>query len=94
MLAQYNDHGKERAIYYLSKKMLDYELKYTTIEKTCLALVWVTEKHFITQKELLEVCEPILSNLNISLYFPTVPFGYPIIWVTFFKVITNTLLSL
>ena len=94
MLAQYDDHGKERAIYYLSKKMLDYELKYTTIEKTCLALVWVTKEHFITQKELLEVCEPILSNLNISLYFPTVPFGYPIIWVTFFKVITNTLLSL
>ena len=50
MLAQYDDHGKERAIYYLSKKMLDYELKYTAIEKTCLALVWVAEKlkHYVS----------------------------------------------
>ena len=40
---------KERSNY-LSKKMLDYELKYTAIEKTCLALVWVTEKlkHYVS----------------------------------------------
>lgn len=50
VLAQYDDHGKERVIYYLSKKMLDYELKYTAIEKTCLALVWVIEKlkHYVS----------------------------------------------
>ncbi|XP_074291206.1 uncharacterized protein LOC141617977 [Silene latifolia] len=40
MLAQTADK-EERAIYYISKKFLDYEVKYTPLEKTCLALVWV-----------------------------------------------------
>ncbi|RVW81098.1 Transposon Ty3-I Gag-Pol polyprotein [Vitis vinifera] len=39
MLAQLYDSGKERAIYYLSKRMLDYEMRYVTIERYCLALV-------------------------------------------------------
>lgn len=44
-LAQYDeDRRKERAIYYLSKKMNDYETWYTNLEKTCLALVWATRK--------------------------------------------------
>ena len=34
----------ERAIYYLSKKMLEYEPRYTPLEKACLALVWATRK--------------------------------------------------
>ena len=32
MLAQLDDSGKERAIYYLSKRMLEYECKYIMIE--------------------------------------------------------------
>ena len=32
MLAQLNDLGNERAIYYLSKRMLEYECKYIMIE--------------------------------------------------------------
>ncbi|XP_074277653.1 uncharacterized protein LOC141601283 [Silene latifolia] len=43
MLAQTVDK-EERAIYYISKKLLDYEVKYTSLEKTCLALVWATKK--------------------------------------------------
>ena len=39
MLAQFDDLGKERAIYYLSKRMLEYEMKYVMIECLCLALV-------------------------------------------------------
>ena len=39
MLAQLDDSGKERAIYYLSKRMLEYECKYIMIECLCLALV-------------------------------------------------------
>ena len=31
MLAQLNDSGNKRAIYYLSKRMLDYETKYVMI---------------------------------------------------------------
>ena len=40
MLAQ-EVEGKENAIYYLSKKMLDYEVRYTPLERLCLALVWL-----------------------------------------------------
>ncbi|XP_074266729.1 uncharacterized protein LOC141590010 [Silene latifolia] len=43
MLAQ-TVKNEERAIYYISKKFLEYDAKYTTLEKTCLALVWATKK--------------------------------------------------
>ncbi|XP_070045413.1 uncharacterized protein [Nicotiana tomentosiformis] len=35
---------KEEAIYYLSKKFTNYEVKYTLLERTCCALTWVTQK--------------------------------------------------
>ncbi|RVW18454.1 hypothetical protein CK203_105229 [Vitis vinifera] len=37
MLAQLDDSGKERAIYYMSKRMLEYEMRYVMIERLCLA---------------------------------------------------------
>lgn len=46
MLAQYDeDRRKERAVYYLSKKMTDYETRYTNFEKTCFAFIfyWASE---------------------------------------------------
>ena len=48
MLAQ-EIEGKENAIYYLSKKLLEYEVRYTPLEKLCLTLVWATKKlrHYI-----------------------------------------------
>ncbi|RVW76376.1 Retrovirus-related Pol polyprotein from transposon 297 [Vitis vinifera] len=51
MLAQIDDLGKERAIYYLSKRMLKYEMKYVMIERLCLALVWATRRlrHYMTE---------------------------------------------
>ena len=39
MLAQLYDLRKERAIYYLSKRMLEYEFRYIMIERLYLALV-------------------------------------------------------
>ena len=45
LLAQYlKETIKENAIYYISKKMLPYEGKYSPLEKTCVALVWATRK--------------------------------------------------
>nr|CAN72038.1 hypothetical protein VITISV_034349 [Vitis vinifera] len=51
MLAQIDDSGKERAIYYLSKRMLEYEMGYVMIERLCLALVWATKilRHYMTE---------------------------------------------
>ena len=44
MLAKEDDKKNERAIYYLSKRFHDYETRYTPIEKSCFALVWVVQK--------------------------------------------------
>jgi hypothetical protein len=44
MLAQENNAKVECVIYYLSKKMMDYETRYTPLEKTCWGLVWATKK--------------------------------------------------
>ena len=45
LLAQYlEETRKENVIYYISKKMLPYEEKYSPLEKTCIALVWATHK--------------------------------------------------
>ena len=44
LLAQYLEETRNKnAIYYISKKMLPYEEKYSPLEKTCVA-VWVTHK--------------------------------------------------
>ena len=57
LLAQYlEETRKENAIYYISKKMLPYEEKYSPLEKTCIALVWATHKlrhYMLTYKILL-----------------------------------------
>ncbi|XP_010665037.1 uncharacterized protein LOC104882648 [Vitis vinifera] len=55
MLAQLDDSGKERAIYYLSKRMLEYECRYIMIESFCLALVWATMRlrHYVTEYSIL-----------------------------------------
>ena len=34
----------EHAVYYLSKKLLPYEAKYDIVQKTCLAVIWTTQK--------------------------------------------------
>ena len=45
LLSQYlEETRKENSIYYISKKMLPYEEKYSPLEKTCIALVWATCK--------------------------------------------------
>ncbi|KAI8568356.1 hypothetical protein RHMOL_Rhmol02G0191700 [Rhododendron molle] len=44
MLAQEEDDGVERAVYYLNKKMVGPEERYTHLEKTCWALVWASKK--------------------------------------------------
>ena len=44
MLAQLDDLRKEQAIYYLSKRMLEYECRYIMIEHLCLTLVRATRR--------------------------------------------------
>jgi len=44
ILAQKNELNKEQAIYYLSRTLVDYELKYVYMEKLCLAIIFATKK--------------------------------------------------
>ncbi|KAK4390364.1 hypothetical protein Sango_2099700 [Sesamum angolense] len=44
LLAQKNDEGNENALYYLSRMMTPNELKYSPIEKLCLALIFSIQK--------------------------------------------------
>ncbi|KAA0066746.1 uncharacterized protein E5676_scaffold384G00790 [Cucumis melo var. makuwa] len=45
VLGQHDLSGKkEHAIYYLSKKFTDYESRYSTLERTCCALVWTAHR--------------------------------------------------
>ena len=55
MLAQLDDSGNELSIYYLSKRMLEYEYKYIMIERLCLALVLATRRlrHYVTEYSIL-----------------------------------------
>ena len=57
MLAQLDDLGKERAIYYLSKRILEYECRYIMIERLYLAFVWATRRlrHYVTEYSILLV---------------------------------------
>ena len=57
MLAQLDDSGKERAIYYLSKRMLKYKCRYIMIKRLCLALVWATRRlrHYVIEYSILLV---------------------------------------
>ena len=44
MLAQESEGKTEHAMYYLIKKLLPYESKYSLVEKTYLAVIWATKK--------------------------------------------------
>ncbi|XP_058192071.1 uncharacterized protein LOC131309457 [Rhododendron vialii] len=66
MLAQENNAKVECAIYYLSKKMTDYETRYTPLEKTCWGLVWATMKlrHYLLAHPVV-----LVSRLDPIKYF-------------------------
>lgn len=44
MLTQQEDEGKERAIYYIRKTFIDYEMRYTPIEKMYFVIIFATKK--------------------------------------------------
>ena len=44
LLAQSDEMGKERAIYYISQTLVAYEINYTSIEKSCLVVVFASQK--------------------------------------------------
>lgn len=43
MVCERNDEGKERGIYYLYKTLIDYETRYTPMEKICFGVFFATK---------------------------------------------------
>ena len=73
LLAQENDQGKEKAIFYISCTLVNYKLIYTFIEKACLAVVFASQKlrhYLLTQKvKLIAKIDPlkyILSKTTLT----------------------------
>ena len=45
VLGQHDEtRRKEQAIYYLRKKFMDYESRYSPLEKMCCALAWAAQR--------------------------------------------------
>ena len=70
MLTHLDDSGKERVIYYLSKRMPEYECIYIMIECLCLALVWATRRlrHYVIEYFIL-----LVSQLDPLRYMFEIP---------------------
>ncbi|GLJ46597.1 hypothetical protein SUGI_0981900 [Cryptomeria japonica] len=49
LLAQHNAEGKECVVYYISRTLVGYELNYTPIERSCLAVILAATKmrHYV-----------------------------------------------
>ncbi|KAL0287455.1 UNVERIFIED_CONTAM: hypothetical protein Sradi_7125100 [Sesamum radiatum] len=81
LVAQKNDEGKENALYYLSRTMMPDELKYSPIEKLCLALNVSIQKlkhyfqshsiHLVLKVNTLKyvMAKPVLSDSLARWYF-------------------------
>ncbi|WCJ39595.1 Transposon Tf2-6 polyprotein [Euphorbia peplus] len=70
MLVQTQDDGVEHPIYYLSKKLLQYECKYDLLERTCVAMIWITRKlrHYFQSYEVL-----VVSKVDPMKHLATAP---------------------
>ena len=44
IFGQKDENGKERVVYYLSKKFTNGEQKYSEVERTCCALIWIMHR--------------------------------------------------
>jgi hypothetical protein len=57
ILAQEDEDKQQHTIYYLSMRLKDYETRYTTVEKSCYALVWAVQKlrHILLAHQVLVV---------------------------------------
>lgn len=61
LLAQHNEKGHEKAIYYLSRMMIGAESQYNPIEKGCLTLVFTVKRmrHYLVGQTI-----QVISKVN------------------------------
>lgn len=53
VLSQVDEEGEEHPVQYLSRKLLDREVRYPTVEKECLAIVWAINqlRYYLCNRE-------------------------------------------
>ena len=68
LLAQNNLGGHEQAIYYLSRTLTPVEIKYSPIEKLCLALYFACSKlrHYVIQERVYIVSQTDLIKFMLN----------------------------
>jgi hypothetical protein len=61
-------HGKERVVFYLSRRMLDEETRYPEIEKLCLCLFFTCAKlyHILLSAETIVICKSDVIKQMLS----------------------------
>lgn len=73
MLAQEDDDGVERAIYYISRLVIDTETRYSLIEKLCLSFYFpcMKLKYYIKSTDVF-----VYLHFNIIKHIPSKPILY------------------
>ena len=61
--------GKERVIYYLSRRLIDAEIRYSAIEKLCLCLYFscIKLKHYLLSAEYTVICKDDVVHYMLSM---------------------------
>jgi len=61
--------GKERVIYYLSRRLIDAETRYSAIEKLCLCLYfsYIKLRHYLLSTECTVVCKDDVVRYMLSM---------------------------
>ena len=73
MLAQEDEEGNERAIYYLSRMLNDVVTRYSLIEKLCLTLYFshTNLEYYLVSKDIY-----VISKTNVIKYMLSYPILY------------------
>jgi len=61
--------GKERVIYYLSRRLVDAEIRYSAIEKLCLCLYFscIKLRHYLLSAECTVICKDDVVKYMLSM---------------------------
>ncbi|PKU62093.1 putative mitochondrial protein [Dendrobium catenatum] len=71
LLAQNNEEGKENALYYISRRLIGAESRYSPIEKHCLALIFAVQKlrHYMLSHKIILISK--IDPLKFLMTRPT-----------------------
>ena len=66
LLAQHNEEGKENALYYISRRLVGAEMRYSPIEKQYLALIFAVQKlrHYLLSHKITLISKTDRSHLT------------------------------